>query len=631
MSAITGIFMRNGKDVDPELMKKMNEKLSHRGPDGSAIWCDGPVGLGHQMLWTTQESLHEKLPFEENGLIITADARIDNRDELSKELGLRDKEDVSDSYFILKAYEMWGEECPDKLLGDFAFAIWDKAQEKLFCARDHMGVKPFYYYLDDDMFVFGTEIKALLKNPNIPIKLNEKKIALYLTDIREKKFTFYENIFNLSGSNSIVITIDQFIIKKFWELDTKYQVVMDSEEDYITAFNKIFFEAINCRLRSAYPIGFELSGGLDSSSIICVAKKIFNNEKKSNFILKSFSIIYKGFPKADESNFIKAIIDKGQIKPYFIVESKNSLLKKIRTILWHVEQPFFTPFMSYIWDFYNTMNENNIRVVLGGTGSDEIFDMGNSYLNELLVSFKWKTLLTEFTSRLKQGLISSQDLKNIFIPLIPEFMKKLFIFHYKKLDLIPFTSILNKVFLNRIGGYAYLKKVYYNYYGEFLKNRVPKNYQYFTINAVTYNRYASIASLITSNFLIEPRYPFLDKRMVEFCYGIPTEMKVKFGWNKYILRVAMDNIIPPEIQWRRSKGATDQVFYNNFISFDKNLLENIIYENKQIIQKWVELDKVTEIYENYKKNKCETNLLQLWFITILFLWLKESEDLEIIK
>ena len=110
-------------------------------------------------------------------LVITADARIDNRDDLCEELGIRDEEDVSDSYFILKAYAKWGEDCPDKLLGDFAFVIWDKKEEKLFCARDHMGVKPFYYYLDEDMFVFGTEIKALFEVEGVPREINDLKVA----------------------------------------------------------------------------------------------------------------------------------------------------------------------------------------------------------------------------------------------------------------------------------------------------------------------------------------------------------------------------------------------------------------------------------------------------------------------
>ena len=118
MSAITGIFYRDGRTVDSKLIKKMNDKLSHRGKDGSNIWCEGPIAFGHQMLFTTQESLQEKLPFHDKKarLVITADARIDNRKELSEELEIEDKENVSDSYFILKSYEKWGEKCPEHLL-----------------------------------------------------------------------------------------------------------------------------------------------------------------------------------------------------------------------------------------------------------------------------------------------------------------------------------------------------------------------------------------------------------------------------------------------------------------------------------------------------------------------------------
>ncbi len=144
--------------------------------------------------------MHEKLPFhdEKAGLIITADARIDNRKELSEELDIENIEEVSDSYFILKSYEKWGEKCPEHLLGDFAFAIWDEKEEKLFCARDHMGIKPFYYYLNDDIFVFGTEIKALFDVPNVPYQLNKIKVALYLMDIEDNKLTFYRKYLHFS-------------------------------------------------------------------------------------------------------------------------------------------------------------------------------------------------------------------------------------------------------------------------------------------------------------------------------------------------------------------------------------------------------------------------------------------------
>ena len=164
MSGITGLFYRDGRSVSRKQIEDMNSHLSHRGPDGSSFWTGESIAMGHQMMFTTPESLYENLPFHdtENGLVITSDARIDNREELSFLLEMENKANISDSYYILKAYQKWGKSCPEKLLGDFSFAIWDNDRESLFCARDHMGIKPFYYYLSDEVFFFATEIKALI-------------------------------------------------------------------------------------------------------------------------------------------------------------------------------------------------------------------------------------------------------------------------------------------------------------------------------------------------------------------------------------------------------------------------------------------------------------------------------------
>ncbi|WP_321423675.1 asparagine synthase-related protein [uncultured Methanobacterium sp.] len=273
MSGITGIFRRDGKDVDPADIKKMNDKIAHRGPDGSKVWCEGPVALGHQMLHTTHESLHETLPFEdeESGLIITADARIDNRNDLAPQLGIEDNEYVSDSYFILKAYEKWGENCPEKLLGDFAFVIWDKSKQQLFCARDHMGVKPFYYYLSDKIFYFSTEMKTIFLN--VKKILNKIKLSFFLMGYDDHKLTFYENVLRLFPAHFLNITNNSVKMNKYWELNPNSKIVYNSEDQYIKAFQEIFVSSVYCRMRSNFPIGFELSGGLDSSSVLCVAKK----------------------------------------------------------------------------------------------------------------------------------------------------------------------------------------------------------------------------------------------------------------------------------------------------------------------------------------------------------------------
>ncbi|MEM6753927.1 MAG: lasso peptide isopeptide bond-forming cyclase, partial [Cyanobacteria bacterium P01_C01_bin.38] len=276
MSGIVGIRYLDKRPVDSESISKMIDVLAHRGPDGADIWVDGCVGLGHLMLQTTPESLIEKLPYcnQSGDLAITADARIDNRDELIAALQINNRpaDKIVDSELILAAYEKWGEDCPNHLLGDFAFAIWDKRKQILFCARDHMGVKPFYYYYYDNTFVFGSEIKALLCLEEVPRRLNEVRIADYLNLMLEDKvITSYRGILRLPPAHIMVVSLQGINSKCYWWLDRNREIKLDSDAAYAEEFRKIFTEAVRCRLRSAFPIVSQLSGGLDSSSVTCVA------------------------------------------------------------------------------------------------------------------------------------------------------------------------------------------------------------------------------------------------------------------------------------------------------------------------------------------------------------------------
>lgn len=361
MSGITGIFRRDGRDADPDDIKKMNDKIAHRGPDGSRVWCEGPVAFGHQMLHTTQESLHEILPFEdeESGLVITADARIDNRKDLAPQLGIEDNEFVSDSYFILKAYEKWGEKCPEELLGDFAFAIWDKNKERLFCARDHMGVKPFYYFISDDIFIFSTEIKSIFSISDVSIKLNEIMVADYfLYNFNDKEITFYENILRLPNAHQISISRNRSKIYTFWELDISKEIKFDSNEEYINKFKEIFFEAVKCRLRSSSQVGALLSGGLDSSSIVCTSNEILKGTKTK---INTFSAIFEGISQCDEREYINEVISKTKFNPFFIHADRLSPLYKYQDILWLFDQPFYAPNLFIQWKLFEEAQKNEVN------------------------------------------------------------------------------------------------------------------------------------------------------------------------------------------------------------------------------------------------------------------------------
>ena len=620
MSAISGIFYRNGHTVNPELIKKMNNKLSHRGPDGSAIWHDKQVALGHQMLYTTPESLYEKLPFhdEKAGLIITADARIDNRKELSEDLDIENIGEVSDSYFILKSYEKWGEKCPEHLLGDFAFAIWDEKEEKLFCARDHMGIKPFYYYLDDTLFVFGTEIKALFDIPGVPYKLNELKVAFYLMDIEDNKFTFYEDIYTFSSAHALTIDQNRMKLRKYWEINPESSVTMESDEDYANTFREIFTDAVKCRLRSAFPIGYELSGGLDSSSIVSVAKKILKNNN-SSINIKTFSITFNKFSECDESEYIQSIINTGNIDAHFICGDNLKPFDQIDTILYYQEQPFFSQNIVNLWKLYKKMYENNVRIVLSGNGGDAVISYGTNYFRDLAVTLKWKTLIKEincYSKYVNKGIINI-FLINILYNLLPQNIKAIIRTYNKRR---PSIDILNKSFVNRVEANKYLNEIYWE---QFNKANTAKKYHHLSLSTDNFY-FLEMLNRTTSVFSLETRYPFLDKRLVEFCYAIPTEIKFKNGYYRYIQRIAMEGILPKMNQWRHKGPSFSSLFHETLLIHENDRLNDIIFPNNKIIKKYVDLKRIKEIYQETLNEKNQNSAsTDLWYVSLLYLWLKE--------
>ncbi|ADZ09096.1 asparagine synthase [Methanobacterium lacus] len=614
MSAITGIFNRNGKNIKLSQFQKMNSKLSHRGRGNSKNWIEGNMALGHQMLWTTKESLIEELPFhdEDLKLIITSDARIDNREELSNILNIENSTEVSDSYYILKSYEKWGENCPKHLLGDFSFAIWDDSQQKLFCARDHMGIKPFYYFLSNDVFIFGTEIKAIIDNDYVPYELNEYKLALFLMkDTENNKLTFYKDIFELPGGHSIVLNKSEFDISCYWQLDPNLEIIMDSEEDYVKKFLELFEESVKCRLRSCFPVGSELSGGLDSSSIVSVAKNIRGaNDCFQPFC--TFSQIFEETLECDEKNYINTLIDD-TIEPFFINVDNISPLNDIDTILWYQDQPFYTPHITKQIQLYKHVQDRGVHVLLSGQGGDQVLSLGNNYFKELAVTNQWKMLINEindFSKMINTNRFTVFKEKVIYL-LLPYKLKK-----FIKIFLgINDESIINLEFAQSLG---FDLKNYYNHLNDVNKLNTKEIHYKKITSSVNETVFGTIDRRV-ANFGIEVRFPFYDKRLVEFCYAIPNEMKFKNGWNRYILREAMKNIMPDEIRERVDKNNFSKSFEKSFIKYEFNYIQNIL-KNDKLIRNYVNL----ELFNSCRIDRFkESDFFDLWIIILISIWLNQ--------
>jgi asparagine synthase (glutamine-hydrolysing) len=310
MSAIAGMFRPQGPDVSSSDVERMTEALRELGPDSCGIWCDDRIGFGHRMLHTTPESLEETLPCFHPAarLAITADARLDNRAELIEALGLRDRREaeVTDSDLLLAAYERWGASSLDRLVGDFAYAIWDGRRRQVFCARDHFGVKPLYYYRSGKLFAFATGIHALFEVGGVRRRLNRARVAAFLQgDHEDKAATFFEEILRLPPAHFLTVRAEGAELRQYWRLDPTREVRRRSNEEYAEEYRALFVEAVRSRLRSALPVGSTLSGGLDSSSVASAARNLLR--ERGSGPLHTFSARFQSIPKVDEGSHMRSL------------------------------------------------------------------------------------------------------------------------------------------------------------------------------------------------------------------------------------------------------------------------------------------------------------------------------------
>jgi asparagine synthase (glutamine-hydrolysing) len=387
MSGIYGIFNRNHQPVDKAIVHAMRDAISYWNPDELGEWTEGPVALGHAMLWNTPESHYEHLPLQTESYVLTMDARIDNREELAKELDLPNRpiEEIGDSEFILAAYTKWGEECPKYLLGDFAFAIWDEKKQQLFCARDPFGIKLFHYYRDKNLFIFSNDIQGILSHPNVPKLYDEKCIALFLQDqggVYTLRDTFFENIKKLPGAMTLIVTSDEVREQTFWQIEKSPKIRYDSFQEYIDTLRTLLDSAVEVRLRTAYPVVSHLSGGIDSSPIAVLAARKLKERKQQ---LHAYNWI--DIPKESEAyeteayEFSRRIANLEQINHH-----EFTIDPAYRAKWWDTHDITNQGNMFYLGEYYiqNEAEQIGARTILSGWGGDELISYnGYTYMSGL--------------------------------------------------------------------------------------------------------------------------------------------------------------------------------------------------------------------------------------------------------
>jgi asparagine synthase (glutamine-hydrolysing) len=296
MSGIVGIINLDGKPVNRELLERLTKFIAYRGLDAQDMWIEGAVGFGHTLLQTTFESVYEHQPCSLDSKVwITADARIDGRADLKAQLqaqGCSNLEKVTDVELILHAYRIWGTDCVEHLIGDFAFAIWDEYQQRLFCVRDQFGVKPFYYAHVGNSLVFSNTLNCVRLHPGVSDKLNDQAIGDFLlfdTNYQPDSTTFTD-IRRLPGGHTLIVSNASVRSQRYWTLPINEPIRYKKAADYVEHFQEIMGLAVGDRLRQER-VAILMSGGLDSTSIAATALEL-KSRQSIPLDLQAFCVVY---------------------------------------------------------------------------------------------------------------------------------------------------------------------------------------------------------------------------------------------------------------------------------------------------------------------------------------------------
>src|ERR1700676_1037084 len=315
MSGIVAMFNLDGRPTDPRVVGRMLNSMRHRGPDGQASFASGPVAFGHARLCSTEESWREHQPLRDDGaqLALVFDGRVDNRAELKDALatsGMPPRDDT-DAELVLRAYQCWGEESPARIIGDFAYVIWDGARKRLFCARDPLGIKPLYYHLDAKRFVCASDLQALLLEPEFSTAPNEGMAAEIMCGrVLDPEETLFRDILQVVPGNYLTIDSDQVRKHRYWSLNSAHEIRYSTDQQYASHFLELFGEAVRCRLRHpGTGIAAQLSGGLDSSSVVSMAAWLKREGEVDSAPFETFSLISPE-PKDNERSYIDAVVRK---------------------------------------------------------------------------------------------------------------------------------------------------------------------------------------------------------------------------------------------------------------------------------------------------------------------------------
>ena len=538
MSGIVGVLNRSGAPVDRELLLKMTRFLEFRGPDAQEVWVDGAVGFGQTLLRTTWESRTEKQPCTLDGEVwITADVRLDGRQDLVRQLlasGSHPAKDATDPELILYAYRVWKEDCAAHLLGDFSFAIWDARHQTLFCGRDHLGIKPFYYSEAAGNFLFSNTLDCLRLSPAVSRRLNDAAIADFLIfGINQNpRTTSFRDIQRLPGGHSLLWSEGKLQVRQYWTLPVEAPLNYKNPEEYVEHFHNLLDQSVRDRLRTDRA-GVLMSGGLDSTGLAATAQEILR-EQTPSFDLRAYTVIFERLIPDDERHFARLAADALRIPIHFQAIDNYGLFEGWNQPGFQTPEPCSDPTgPAKNRDQFKQVSSHS-RVALCGEGPD----------NGLY--YEWRTYFLAMLKTLRWGQLSRE-------------LKWHFRAHgWSRIGSLPKWRPTDKE-SNRPFDAGWLRPEIRDLVTVQKSRTTPHPFHPNTHRWMAGPLWDSLFSTVDpamTRVPVEVRHPYMDIRLVRFWLAVP---RIPWCRDKYLIRQAFRGVLPEAVLQRRKTPVQGDV------------------------------------------------------------------------
>lgn len=618
MTAILAIYHRNQKAADPKTVEAMLAPSRYRARDGERVWAAGHIALAHQHFWITPEEQGEEQPLVDASgrAVISFDGRLDNREWLAGALGVApaSNHSISDAQLALWAYLRWGEPCVERLLGDFAFVIWDTLEQSLFVARDALGGRDVLYYVDDALCLIASEASQLLAHPFVEPVINDGYLSAFLnSQWEDPEQSVFKDIYHCPPAHYMMISAEHVQKRRYWDVDPENRIEYRRDEGYADHFLALFTEAVNCRLRTNAPVGISISGGMDSPSVAVVAARLLAESGRGS--LKSYSYVFDEFSESDERVYIEPVIAACGLDGKLIPGDDKWTLKELER--WPIFLEF--PGQDYlVWLTISVLEAAaaaGCRTLLTGAYGDALFGGAIYWAADVL---RERRLMSVLPALLKQKATVNwyQDLVfNGLRLFLPEAVRA------------PIRRVRPRRPVMQHPGLGPRLQSLQAPNSDQLSDRLRKflktpgrwqRYWFLTEGSTA----ISIALLRQRSipFGIEYMHPYADRRLVEFVMAVPGD---QLGWplqKKRVLRQAMTGILPEKVRQRTLITSLVPLFEKGVLDKESEVVRNILTDPLIVQRGYVQESWLQK--ELQAGNKWQADGYHLWQCISLELWLK---------